>query len=60
MHVFMKQSFPKHDPRTWLWHCNLDFFLLALKAFWKRALHLLILVHYLLYVLYVIHTYQRL
>ena len=38
VYTFMKSSFPKHDLQTWHCHCNLDLFLLALSAFWKRAL----------------------
>ena len=40
----MKNSFPKHDLRTWQCHCSIDFWIfgLVLDAFWKgnKALHI--------------------
>ena len=33
----MTSSFPRHDLRSWHWHCNINFWIVT-NAFWKRAL----------------------
>ena len=39
IYIYMKRSFSKPNLQTWDWHLEPSF-LMALKVFWKRALHI--------------------
>ena len=48
--IHVKGSFLKDNNQTWHWHCKAIYFGMALKAFWKSALHVCLHPHKAIYI----------